>query len=171
MTNVRCPALGRTTTNKRPAETGNNADDDNTLSAEAPAISQEHRDAMTASQMQALLVNKVAGDASPYMTSNQSDTFEKELRVTHPSAKKVGFDGYHAMYVVPKAVLKHLKLDDGQPTAAKPAEHFMHFALADGTVLAARTFKAHLKMFDDLRARREQSLANNAASEAHPSQA
>ena len=61
-------------------------------------------------------------------------------------------------------MLKALHLDDGQPTAAKPDEHFMHFELADGTVLAVRPYKTHQKMYEQLRVRREQSLANNAAS-------
>ena len=161
LANVRCPALGRVLSNKRPEQRTD--DDDNTISAAPPAVSQEHRDAMANTPMNAIIANKVAGDASPYMTSNQADTLEKELRAIGQSAKKVGFDGHHAMYVVPKAVLKALQLDDGQPTAGKPDEHFMHFELADGTVLAVRPYKTHQKMFEQLRARREQSLANNAA--------
>ena len=168
VTNVRCPALGRTITNKRPIRQAEAVDEDDTLSVAPAAIAPEHRETAAQTQLNAIIAKKVEGDASPYMTSNQANTLEKELVALDKGAKKLAFDGIHAMYVVPDGLLKLLELDDGQDTAAKPAEHFMHFELSDGTVLALRTLKSHQKIFEELRARREQSLANNAAAAASP---
>jgi hypothetical protein len=141
-----------------------NADDANAFPAN---MSQEEQQAVAKSPSTHIIASKVGGDTSPYMTSNQASTLCEELKVFEEGNKKVtkqvAFDGKHAMYVVSKALLKKLELDEDQESSKTPADHYVHIELSDGTVLAGRPFKTHQQCFAALRTRREQSLAAHAA--------
>ena len=165
--NVRCPALGSVTANKRRAALAAAAastNDDDALTV-SPAIVQEGQQAINEAPGTCVIATKVEGDASPYITSNQADTLEKELHVVEGGevTKQVAFNGSQAMYVVPQALLEKLELDEAQESFKTPADHYIHFQLSDGTVLALRPYKTYQQGFTALRQRREASLAANVA--------